>query len=352
MNAERVRTAPGPRITRTRGTIILWSKYSMRKLFKLAAGLAAAAAMSTSSPALAECGDVSITEMNWASSQIITEVSKFLMEQGYGCTVEKVPSATTTSVASLAENGEPDIVTELWLNSTGDVYQKLEADGKVERLAEVFNPGGVEGWWIPAYLAESNPELQTIEGVLANPDLVGGTFNNCPDGWGCRNVNDNIITALGLRDKMEVFDHGSGETLGTSIAAAYEDKKPWFGYYWAPTAVLGKYPMVQVKIGDIDKEIHKANGNKDNATPGVSDFPPAPVLTVATSALAEREPGIAKLMSSISFDIDILNSTLAWQDDNSASAEEAAVHFLTNHSDVWSGWVSDEAKEKLSALIK
>jgi len=132
---------------------------------------------------------------------------------------------------------------------------------------------------------------------LANPDLVGGTFNNCPDGWGCRNVNDNIITALGLRDKMEVFDHGS-------------------------------------------------------ATPGVSDFPPAPVLTVATSALAEREPGIAKLMSSISFDIDILNSTLAWQDDNSASAEEAAVHFLTNHSDVWSGWVSDEAKEKLSALIK
>ena len=64
-----------------------------------------------SSPASASCGKVSITEMNWASSQIITEVSKFLMEQGYGCNVEKVPSATTTAVASLAENGEPDIVT-------------------------------------------------------------------------------------------------------------------------------------------------------------------------------------------------------------------------------------------------
>ena len=324
----------------------------MRKFLKLAAGLVAAAAMSTTSPAFADCGDVSITEMNWASSQIITEVSKFLMEQGYGCKVEKVPSATTTSVASLAENGEPDIVTELWLNSTGDVYEGLEAEGKVKRLTEVFNPGGVEGWWIPAYLAESNPELLTIEGIMANPELVGGTFNNCPDGWGCRIINDNLIEAMGMRDKMEVFDHGSGETLGASIASAYEDKKAWFGYYWAPTAVLGKYPMAQVKIGDIDTEIHTANANKDNASPGVSDFPPAPVLTVATDALTEREPDIAKLMSTISFDIDILNSTLAWQDDNSASAEEAAVHFLTNHSDVWSAWVTDEAREKLSALIK
>lgn len=325
----------------------------MRKFFTAGLfGLASGIALSIPGAAHAECGEVSITEMNWASSQIITEVSKFLMEQGYGCTVEKVPSATTTSVASLAENGQPDIVTELWLNSTGDVYAKLEAEGKVSRLAEVFNPGGVEGWWIPAYLAESNPELTTIEGVMANPDAVGGRFNNCPDGWGCRIVNDNIVAALGLRDKMEVFDHGSGETLGTSIASAYEDKTPWFGYYWAPTAVLGKYPLVQVKIGEVNADVHTANTNKDNPNPGVSDFPPAPVLTVATKALTEREPEIAELMSKVSFDIDILNSVLAWQDTNGASAEEAAVYFLTNHSDVWSGWINDAAREKLATLIK
>lgn len=313
---------------------------------------AVVATVSSGSAAYADCGEVSITEMNWASSQIITEVSKFLMEQGYGCTVEKVPSATTTSVASLAENGEPDIVTELWLNSTGDVYAKLEADGKVSRLAEVFNPGGIEGWWIPAYLAESNPELTTIEDIMANPDAVGGRFNNCPDGWGCRIVNDNIINALGLRDTMEIFDHGSGETLGTSIASAYEDKLPWFGYYYAPTAVLGKYPMVQVKIGEVDVGVHIANTNKDNPNPGVSDFPPAPVLTVATAALTEREPEIAELMGKVSFDIDILNGILAWQDESGASSEEAAVYFLTNNSDVWSQWIDDAAREKLSALIK
>jgi len=326
----------------------------MKKL--LIAGAVAfttAAGFAVPGTAAADCGEVSITEMNWASSQIVTEVSKFLLEQGYGCTVKKVPSATTTSVASLAENGEPDLVTELWLNSTGAIYAKLEAEGKVSRLAEVIAPGGVEGWWVPAYLAEAHPELATIGGVLANPDLVGGRFNNCPDGWGCRIVNDNLVKALGVEAAgIEVFDHGSGETLSTSLAAAYENREPWFGYYWGPTAVLGKYEMVKVALGDVNGEVHSANQNKDNPNPGVSDFPPAPVLTVATAALTEREPGVAALMGNVSFDVGLLSGLLAWQEENSASAEEAAVYFLTTQSGVWSQWIDDAARKKLSNFIQ
>lgn len=330
----------------------MYSNYS-RKIVRGFAGAVAGLMLIASGPSHADCGEVSITEMNWASSQIITEVAKFLMEQGYGCAIEKVPSATTTSVASLAENNEPDIVTELWLNSTGDVYAKLEADGKVSRLAEVIAPGGVEGWWVPQYLSDANPELATIEGVMANPDLVGGRFNNCPDGWGCRIVNDNLVKALGLEDAgFEVFNHGSGETLQTSIAAAYENQEPWFGYYWGPTSVLGKYNMTKVAIGGIDTMVHSANQNKDNPSPGVSDFPPAPVLTVATAELAAQKPDIAELMSKISFDVDLMSALLAWQEDNKASAEEAAVYFLTTESDTWSQWVNDAAREKLASLIK
>ena len=325
----------------------------MKRFLAAFIGIAAGAGLAVPGTASADCGEVSITEMNWASSQIITEVAKFLMEQGYGCTVEKVPSATTTSVASLAENGEPDLVTELWLNSTGDVYAKLEAEGKVSRLTEVISPGGLEGWWVPAYLVEAHPELATIDGVLANADLVGGRFNNCPDGWGCRIVNDNLVKALGVEAAgIEVFNHGSGETLATSIAAAYEDKEPWFGYYWGPTALLGKYEMVKVALGDIDADIHSANQNKDNASPGVSDFPPAPVLTVATAELADREPEIAALMSNLSLEVGLLSGILAWQEENGASAEEAAVYFLTTQSDVWSQWIDDSAREKLAKFIK
>ena len=44
------------------------------------------------------------------------------------------------------------------------------------------------------------------EGILENPELVGGRFNNCPDGWGCRVVSDNLSRAFDLEGNgIEVF---------------------------------------------------------------------------------------------------------------------------------------------------
>ncbi len=301
----------------------------------------------------AECGEVSITEMNWASAQVVTAVSAFLMEQGYGCAVAVIPSDTVPAVTSVAENNEPDIVTELWLNSTGDAYARLEEEGRVVRLGEVLDPGGVEGWWIPTYVVEEHPELATIEGVLANPELVGGQFNNCPDGWGCRIVNDNLIPALDLEAHgIAVFNHGSGETLATSLASAYQDGEPWFGYYWGPTAVLGRYDMTKVELGPVDPEIHAANQNADNPNPGISDFPPAPVLTSVTADFQEREPEVAELMSRVTFETSTMSELLAWKDANTASVEETTVYFLTNYTDVWTGWINEEAKANLANLIE
>lgn len=298
------------------------------------------------------CGEVSITEMNWASASVVTNVAKFIMEQGYGCKVTVVPSDTVPAVTSVAENGEPDIVTELWLNSAGDAYTKLEKQGKIERVAEVLDPGGVEGWWIPTYLAEAHPELETIEGVLNNPELVGGSFNNCPDGWGCRVVNDNLIPALGLEEAgIEVFNHGSGETLATSMASAVQDEEPWFGYYWGPTVPLGKYDMTRVDLGPVKPEVHGRNQNPDTENPGVSDFPAAPVLTSVTTDFKQREPEVAEFLGKMSFKTSTMSSVLAWMDDNNASAEEGAVQFLTNNKSLWQDWLNDRARKNLAAVL-
>lgn len=320
----------------------------MRKLFVGAA----LAAFSMPLSAAADCGEVSITEMNWGSAQIVTAVATFLMQEGYGCTVQVVPSDTVPAVASVAENNEPDIVTELWLNSTGDAYARLESEGRIVRLGAVLDPGGVEGWWIPRYLAEAHPELTTIEGVLANPQLVGGRFNNCPEGWGCRVVNDNLIRALDLQGKgLEVFNHGSGETMATSMASAYEKQEPWFGYYWAPTGLLGRYDMAKVEIGPVDPAIHARNANPQAEDPGVSDFPPAPVLTSVTADFNDRQPAIAAMLGQMTFSVDTMNGLLAWMEANNATAEEAAVQFITTMPEVWGEWLDEDARGRLAALL-
>ena len=301
--------------------------------------------------AFADCGRVSVAEMNWASASIISKITEFLMVQGYGCEVTLVPSATTTAVTSLAENNEPDVVPELWINSA-PLYTRLEAEGKVRKAADVFSDGGTENWFVPDYLIEEHPELATIDGVLANPELVGGRFHNCPDGWGCRIANDNLIIAFDFEGNgMDVFNHGSGETLAAAMASAYENREPFFGYMYGPTAVLGRYGMVAIDMGPHIAEVHDCNQTEDCATPGISAYPSAPVLTVVTADFAERNPDVFDLVSNISFTSQELSELLAWQNENSASAEEAAVQFLTTRQDEWMSWVNEAAAERLSAIF-
>jgi glycine betaine/proline transport system substrate-binding protein len=57
-------------------------------------------------------------------------------------------------------------------------------------------------------------------------------------------------------------------------------------------------------------------------------------------------------MKNVSFTNKQMGEVLAWKEDNRASADEAAVYFIQNYKDIWSKWLNDDAKTKLSALLK
>ena len=299
----------------------------------------------------AECGEISVAEMNWTSGGIITGVTEFLLEQGYGCDVTVIPSATTTAITSLAENNEPDIVPELWPNGAPSYYDLAE-QGKVVKASDAFSKGGQEHWLVPAFLVEEHPELATIEGVLNNPELVGGRFHNCPDGWGCRIANDSLKEAYDLEGHgIEVFNHGSGETLQAALVTAAENKEPYFGYYWGPTAPLGKYDMVSIDMGPVDREAYECNQDTECDEVGKTAWPASPVFNVVTNDLADREPEAFELMQHVTFDNETMNGLLAWHDDNQATIDEAVVHFLQNNQDVWADWVSGDAQAKVQGMF-
>ncbi len=57
-----------------------------------------------SAPAMAQdapgtCSELSIAQMGWSSAEIITDVAKFSLEQGYGCAVTLVMSRTSCRAA-------------------------------------------------------------------------------------------------------------------------------------------------------------------------------------------------------------------------------------------------------------
>jgi glycine betaine/proline transport system substrate-binding protein len=307
-----------------------------------------------------QCGEVSITEMNWASAQVVTAATAtFLLEHGYGCDVSPScrPTRRPPSRPSRRERRARHRHRALAQLHRRRLPASLEDQGRVERVAEVLDPGGVEGWWIPAYLAEQHPGADHDRGrcIAKTPTFSAARFNNCPDGWGCRIVNDNLIPAtmdLEGRLAIEVFNHGSGETLGDLDGLGLREPRSRGS---ATTGVrpspLGQYDMVRVDLGEVDMDIHARNQNPDAADPGVSDFPAAPVLTSVTADLADREPQVVEFLSNMAWETDTMSALLAWQAENNASAEEAAVYFLRNYQDTWSAWLNDAARENLSGLM-
>ena len=45
-----------------------------------------------------------------------------------------------------------------------------------------------------------------------------------------------------------------------------------------------------------------------------------------------------------------VNALLAWKDDNQASGEDTAIHFLKNYTE-WHSWVDGNAKAKIEAAL-
>ncbi|MCO6178456.1 ABC transporter substrate-binding protein [Ciceribacter sp. RN22] len=328
----------------------------------LAAALLAGGLLSVAGTAgAAECGDVSIAEMNWASAGVAAHVDGIILEKGYGCNVTLVTGDTVPTFASMNEKGEPDMAPELWVNSVRAALDTAVKEGRLIQAAPILSDGGVEGWWIPKFLADANPDIKTVDQALARPDLFPapedpskGAVYNCPSGWSCQISTANLFKAVGAKDKgFELIDTGSAAGLDGSIANAFEKKIGWLGYYWAPTAILGKYEMVKLSFGvEHDKaEWDRCTGVADCPDPKVNSYPVAGVFTVVTKAFAEKAGVAMDYVKARKWDNQTVGAVLAWMDENQADNEEAAEHFLKEYPDLWTTWVPADVAAKVEEAL-
>lgn len=333
----------------------------MKKLFAstvLAAGLMMGFAGTASAE---DCGRVTIANMNWASAEVLANIDQIILNAGYGCEAELVAGDTTPTLTSMVEKQEPDVAPEAWINSLRTLLDAAVAEGKLHYASESLSDGGVEGWWIPKYFAEANPNIKTIDDALANPglfpapeDASKGAVHNCPEGWGCRIITTNLFKAYGAADKGFVtVETGSAAGLDGSIAKAYESQKPWLGYYWAPTAILGKYEMVKLDHGveHNKEEWDRCTSITDCPDPKKNAWSKSEVYTVVTDSFKKRAGPAYDYLANRAWPNETVNKLLAWMTDNQATGDAGAKHFLKNNEEIWTKWVSPEAAEKVKKSL-
>ena len=324
----------------------------------LAAGLCAAGM----SAASAECGDVVIASMNWQSAEVLGSLDQFILNNGYGCNASIITGDTVPTLTSMVERGDPDVAPEGWIDLVPELLKRGLDEGRVKGAAVAISDGAIQGWWIPKYVADANPDIKTIDDVLKRPDLFPdpenpskGAIHNGPAGWGGTVVTAQLYKAYGAEDAgFSLIDTGSAAGLDGSIARAYERKEGWVGYYWSPTALLGRYEMVKLGHGvPLDKdEWLRCNTVADCPDPKKNDWPVDTVQTVVTAKFAERAgDDVMAYLNKRSWTNATVNALMAWMTDNQATGEDGAKHFLQNNEELWKEWVSPEAAEKIKAAL-
>ncbi|WP_404423061.1 ABC transporter substrate-binding protein [Thalassospira australica] len=335
-------------------------------------GLAAIVALglSTTGASASYCSDgntVKFAGISWESGAFITEVIMNILETGYDCQVDSIPGNSITLEQAVANN-DIQIFAEEWLGRS-DIWNKAVDQGKVVAIGKTF-VGASEGWFVPDYVIKGDekrgiepmaPDLKSVT-QLSDPKYVElftdpeepskGRFLNCPSGWTCEGISTAKLEAYQLDDHYVNFRPGTGTALDAAIKSAYLQGEPLLFYYWSPTAMMGKFNLIQLDEPAYSDacwaELSKSDGKREEACA----FPSVDVAYGVNSTFAKEAPEIAAVLEKATFPLEDVNGSLAYMADNEVDADVAAKEFLKTKADVWGEWVSPEAKAKIEDSLK
>ena len=140
--------------------------------------------------------------MNWQSAELAAAVDQFILNNGYGCSADIIQGDTVPTITSMVEKGQPEIAPEGWVDLVPEVIQQGIGEGKIVVTTDILSDGAVQGWWVPKYIVDANPEIKTIDDMLKHPELFpdpedsakGAVFNG-PQGWGGTVVTSQLYKA-------------------------------------------------------------------------------------------------------------------------------------------------------------
>ena len=279
-------------------------------------------------------------DVSWDSVQVHNRIVAFIIENGFdGYKADFMPGDTLPIINGIMQ-GDIDVDMESWHSNFPEVYEKGIASGDLIDLGQNM-PDAPQGWWVPRYLVEGDdalaPKLKSVKDLIQYAELFKdpedpskGVVYGGVAGWGQLTFSEDIFNENNLEDTFNLGVAGSNAALAGTMTGAYKKKEAWVGYYWAPTAIMGKLDMVRLKG---------------------SEYAPAAVNILVNKDMQEKAPDLVEMLKKYSTSVADNNEFLSQMADNDWTTEETAKWFLENKEEVWAKWISPEMAEKVKAAL-
>ncbi len=314
----------------------------MRKTLTLTAILAMCIALSLTAEGQQDGGTKTIVfgDVSWDSVQVHNRIMAFIIENGLEGYKADFMAGDTLPIINGVIQGDVDVDMESWHSNFREVYEKGISTGDMIDLGKNM-PDGPQGWWIPRYVVEGPdapaPGLESVAdlpgyaSLFKDPeDPSKGVVYGGVAGWSQLSISEEIFDRYGLGDTYNLGVAGSGSALAGTMVGSYQKGEPWIGYYWAPTAVLGKLDMIRL---------------------AGSEYEPADVNILVNKSMLEKAPEVVESLKKYSTTVEDNNEFLAMMDDKDWDTTQTAEWFLKNREEVWTEWVSDDVARKVKAAL-
>jgi glycine betaine/proline transport system substrate-binding protein len=274
----------------------------------------------------------------WLGSEANVAVAQKLLEDELGYTVETKKIDEYAQFPALA-NGQLDATLEVWPSGHAKDYTKyIESGNGVVDGGELGVVGQI-GWWMPSYLTEQYPGIDTVDGLKQN----AGIFKTAESGSDGQLLGGDpsfvtfdqpIADNLGM--DLKVIYAGSEAAQLAALKTAYANEDPLLMYFWTPHWAQSKYDMTMVQLPAVTPECEESAAGDGSAY--ACAYPEDVLYKAFNQDLETRAPAAFALLSAMNYTNDDQNIVALGINDGQDPAE-AAQGWIDENPETWQAWV-------------
>ena len=294
-------------------------------------------------------GTITFATLNWGSAEIQSALAQYIVHHGYGYPVDDKAGATVPMFQGLL-GGDVDVTLEIWLPNQNNVWLPALDEGAVIPVGNSLNEQWQSAFVVPTYVSDKYPDLRKIEDLrnFVGKDVFDEEDGKvvlwtCPGGWACSKINERQIAAYGLGDVVTLKPAEGSGPLFASLQGKIDREEAWLGYLWGPSLPANTLDLTRLEEPEVCED--------DDPVDSDCAYGVGPVRIAVHPSMVQRAPEVIEMLRLWSFTDAQIGELLQYRSQTDASAEEAAVWFLTNREALWSGWVPTDVANRIKAAL-
>ncbi|MFI2770249.1 choline ABC transporter substrate-binding protein, partial [Sulfitobacter sp. M22386] len=279
----------------------------------------ALATVAATSPAAAECSEVTFSDVGWTDITATTAATSVVLDAlGYDTETKilAVP-VTYTSMAS----GDIDVFLGNWMPTMEGDIAKYREEGSVDTVR-----ANLEGakYTLTVNKAAADMGIKTFADIAANADALEGKIYGIEPG----NDGNRLIQSMIDENAFELGDfevvESSEQGMLAQVQRASRKEEPVVFLGWEPHPMNANFDLTYLEGGD------------DYFGP---DLGGATVYTNTRAGFVEECPNLGKFLQNLEFSLEMENEIMGAILDDGEKPEEAAAAWIKANADVLDTWL-------------